>query len=51
MDEINNQTTDTVVTVRKAEDIVDKQDNIMNETIRTFHDMNCDVEKLINNLN
>lgn len=48
--EINEQTTDTVSTAKKAENIVNMQTQIVDETIKTFRDMNTGVEKLITNL-
>jgi methyl-accepting chemotaxis protein len=50
INEINEQTTDTVSTAKKAENIVNMQTQIVDETIITFRDMNTGVEKLINNL-
>ncbi|WP_313130640.1 methyl-accepting chemotaxis protein [Anaerocolumna sp.] len=48
--EISQQTEDTVSTAKKAENIVNMQTQIVDETIKTFHDMNTGVEKLISNL-
>lgn len=48
--EISQQTVDTVSTAKKAENIVNMQTQIVDETIKTFHDMNTGVEKLISNL-
>lgn len=49
--EIKQQTADTVITAKKAEDIVQAQDFIVKDTIDIFHNMNKGVERLINNLN
>ena len=48
--EISQQTVDTVSTAKKAENIVNMQTQIVDETIKTFRDMNTGVEKLISNL-
>lgn len=50
INEINEQTLDTVSTAKKAENIVNMQTQIVGETIKTFRDMNTGVERLITNL-
>ncbi|MDF2801747.1 MAG: hypothetical protein K0S61_1650 [Anaerocolumna sp.] len=48
--EITTQTSETVTTAKEAEDIVHKQNGIVENTIRTFNDMNNGVERLIASL-
>lgn len=50
VEEITNQTSDTVTTAQKAESIVTRQDNIVNTTISSFRNMSLGVERLITNL-
>lgn len=48
--EITSQTLETVTTAKEAEDIVHKQNGIVENTINTFNDMNTGVERLIASL-
>lgn len=48
--EITYQTQETVSVVKKAEDIVGKQDSIVNASINSFNNMNGGLEMLIQNL-
>lgn len=48
--EITTQTSETVSTAREAENIVHSQNGIVGNTIKTFHDMNEGIEKLIASL-
>lgn len=48
--EINQHTNATVTTAKKAEDIVGKQEKIVNDTIGSFHNLNRGLEILIHNL-
>lgn len=48
--EIMEQTSQTVGTALEAEHVVDRQNDIVNHTIRAFQNMNYGMEKLINNL-
>lgn len=48
--EITSQTSETVSTAKEAENIVHKQNGIVENTIKTFHDMNVGVEVLVSNL-
>ena len=50
INEISQQTSDTVSTAKRAENIVNTQTKIVDETIKTFRDMNTGVERLITNL-
>ncbi len=50
VEEIITQTTDTVTTAKRAENIVARQDDIVNTTISSFRNMSIGVERLINNL-
>jgi methyl-accepting chemotaxis protein len=49
--EIKQQTADTVITAKKAENIVGMQDSIVNATIEIFNNMISGVERLTSNLN
>lgn len=48
--EITKKTKETVSTVKKAEDIVSMQDNIVNATTESFNNMNSGLKVLISNL-
>lgn len=48
--EITGQTKETVTVVKKAEEIVGRQDSIVNATINSFNNMNSGLELLIQNL-
>ncbi|MGB8454641.1 MAG: methyl-accepting chemotaxis protein [Anaerocolumna sp.] len=50
IEEITKQTSETVITAREAENIVEKQNDIVENTIQTFQNMNTGVEKLISSL-
>ncbi|MFV0344514.1 MAG: methyl-accepting chemotaxis protein [Anaerocolumna sp.] len=50
IEEIKTQTSEIVVIAKKAEDIVYRQNEIVNNTIKTFHQMNEGVELLNTNL-
>ncbi|TAH66387.1 MAG: methyl-accepting chemotaxis protein [Anaerolineaceae bacterium] len=47
---IKEQTADTVLTAKEAENVVSLQDNAVNHTISAFQNMNSGIEKLIDNL-
>lgn len=48
--EISSQTSETVQTAKRAEDIVKSQNNIVNTTIETFNNMNQGVEQLVRSI-
>jgi len=48
--EIVKQTAETVGTAREAEDVVDKQNDIVNHTIQAFQNMNSGLDRFIYNL-
>lgn len=50
IEEITKQTSDTVLTAKEAENIVKNQNQIVENTILTFRNMNDGVEKLIGSL-
>ncbi|MDF2586213.1 MAG: methyl-accepting chemotaxis sensory transducer [Anaerocolumna sp.] len=50
IEDISHQTSDTVSTAKEAENIVSKQNSIVDMTIHTFQSMNDGVEKLLANL-
>lgn len=50
INDIVKQTSDTVATAKEAEDIVNGQNNIVEKTINTFHNMSQGIEKLIDHV-